>query len=349
MQEIQVAKDSLFFDVNDENTSSKFANYDKLMQEYANDTIGNKAIYEKAKLLVEQKMFSEVLGMEEKLYGLDSAEYVGVPALITDAAIGSMKQALDAKECNSVLIISSKYKIELSSEWDDGIYECAMKGADFELAKKMADRNLKSKDLQQRKKWLYRYIKVDFATGNYSNVIEASKELVTLISDDKNSAYKDVYRYLFDTYHRLEDYEKTIEAVAKVVNAYGDDYADIDRYVAVMAVGSDKKDNNLVVEYGEKVMKIQRASGSNPQSPFVEFTLYWAYNEKEDYNRALEVIKSLDAIELDKTQKARQKYLLGNVLSKLWRDEEASKAYQEAIDADPTSAWAGLAKSAKAL
>ena len=52
-------------------------------------------------------------------------------------------------------------------------------------------------------------------------------------------------------------------------------------------------------------------------------------------------------MELDKQTRARQKYLLGSVLSKLWRDEEAQVAYQQSIEADPESAWAKLAKSAK--
>lgn len=349
IQEVQVAKDSLFFDVNDENTSSKFANYEKLMGEYAGDTIGDKAIYEKAKLLIAEGAFADALSMEDSLLKLDAVEYSDIPTLITNAAIGTMKQSLKDKECNSVLVISSKYKIELSAEWDEGVYDCAMKGADFGLAKKMADKNLKSKDLEQRKKWLYRYIKVDFATGNYSNVIEASKELITLTQNDKNSPYRDVYRYLFDTYHRLENSNKMIESIADVVKAYGDDYVDIDRYIAVMAVGSEKKDNNLVIEYGERVMNIQRISASHPQSPFVEFTLYQAYTDKENYDKALDVIKSLDTLELNSTQRARQKYLLGSVLAKLWRDDESQKAYQEAIDAEPNSAWAKLAKSAKQI
>lgn len=349
IEDVQAAKDSLFFDVNDENATTRLTSYDKLMGDYKGDSIGNKAIYEKAKLLIEQGMFSEALSMEPKLLKLDSAEYSDIPKLIKDAAIGVMKQALKVKECNKVLVTSSKYKIELSAEWDDGIYECAMKGADFGLAKKMANRNLKSKDLEQRKKWLNRYIKVDFATGNYSNVIEASKELITLIEGDKNSAYTDVYRYLFDTYHRLEDSNKMIEAIANVVKVYKDDYLDIERYVAVMAVGSNKKDNNLVIEYGEKIMKIQQTSKTNVQSPFVEFTLYQAYTDKGNYNAAYEAIKSLDKVKLNKNDRARQKYLLGSVLEKLWKDDEANKAYQEAIDAEPASAWAKLAKSAKEI
>ncbi|MDD5399734.1 MAG: tetratricopeptide repeat protein [Sulfurimonas sp.] len=347
VKEVQVAKDALFFDVNDENASAKLTAFDKLMQEYGGDSIGNKAIYEKAKLLMSEGKFKAALDMEKQLLTLDAQEYQDIPKLITDAAIGTMKKALEAKECNSVLVISSQHKIELSNEWDDGIYECAMKGADFMLAKKMADRNLKSKDIQQRKKWLYRYIKVDFATGNYSNVIEASKELITLIGNDQNSEYKDVHRYIFDTYHRLEDANRMIEAITNLIKVYKDDYVDVDRYVAIMVVGSNKKDNNLVIEYGEKIMKIQKISVSHAQSPFVEFALYQAYIDRENYNRAYEVIKSLDTLELNKSDRSRQKYLLGNILTKLWKDKDAQKAYQEAIDADKNSAWAQLAKSAK--
>lgn len=349
LSDVQFAKDSLFFDINDDNTTTKFETYDKLINEYAGDRIGDKALYEKVKLLIEQKMFKEALSLEEDMTKLDKVEYGDVPELITDAAIGVMELSLKEKECNKVLLISSKYSIELSSEWDDGIYDCAMKGGDFELAKKMADRNIKSKDLELRKKWLYRYIKIDFATGNYSNVIEASKELVTLIQGDKESPYMDVYRNLFDTYQRLENREKIIESILKIINIYGEDYVDIDRYVAVMGVGSQTKDTNLVIEYGEKVLNIQKKSDSRPQTPYVEFTLYEAYIQKENYNKALEVIKLLDDATLSKNNKSRQKYLLGSVLERLWRDDESKKAYQEAIDTDPTSAWAGLAKSAKTI
>lgn len=349
LTDVKVAKDSLFFDINDNNTTTKFETYDKLINEYAGDRIGDKALYEKVKLLIEQKMFKEALSLEDDITKLDKVEYGDVPELITDAAIGVMELSLKQKECNNVLLISSKYSIELSSEWDDGIYECAMKGGDFALAKKMADRNMKSKDLELRKKWLYRYIKIDFATGNYSNVIEASKELITLISSDKESPYMDVYRNLFDTYQRLENSQKMIESISKLINIYGEDYIDIDRYVAVMGVGSDKKDTNLAIEYGEKVLNIQKKSDLRPQTPHVEFTLYEAYMQKENYNKALEIIKQLDGVKLSKNETSRQKYLLGNVLERLWKDKESKEAYQEAVDTDPTSAWAGLAKSAKSL
>ncbi len=93
-------------------------------------------------------------------------------------------------------------------------------------------------------------------------------------------------------------------------------------------------------------MEIQKKSNSYAQSPFVEFTLYQAYIDKGENNLALEVIKSLDDRELPAVKRARQKYLLGSVYDRLWQDDDAKEAYNDAIKADPKSAWAELARSA---
>jgi tetratricopeptide (TPR) repeat protein len=344
-EEVAIAKDELFFDVNDANFSLKLQKYDNLMQEYKDNSIGKRAIYEKAKLLYENKMYSDVLDFENTLMDLDQATYEDIPKIIKDSAIGVMKLSLKNRECQEVLNISNDYNITLSNDWDDGVYECSMKGGDYVLSKKIAARNLKSKNIELRKKWLYRYIKVDFATGSYTDVIEASKDLIALIEGEKSSKYNDVYRILFDTYQRLEMKDKLLSAIIKIQKLFGLDYKDIERYVSVMSMGSDKKDDNIVIKYGEEVVKIQNSSSSYAQSPYVEFTLYQSYINIQDYEKALKIIRLLDNVELDKSDRARQKYLMGSVLSKLWRDEEAQVAYKESIKADPSSPWAELAKS----
>ncbi len=327
--------------------STKLIEYNKLIDTYTNDTIGNKAIYEKAKLLLANGMYSDILDFKQEIIELDNQVYPDASEVVKDSAIGVMKNALKQKECQEVLNISADYNITLSSDWDEGLYDCFMKGANFIDAKNIASDNIKSTNLEQRKKWLYRYIKVDFATGNYSELVDASKDLLTLIEDEKNSQYKDVYRILFDTYTRLENKDKMIDAISKVQKIYGIDYKDIDRYVAVMTIGSQLKDDNIIIKYATQVMDIQTSSNSFAQSPFVEFTLYQAYINKDDFNKALDVIKSLDTIDLNNNQRSRQKYLLGSVYSRLWRDDEAKEAYQESINADPKSAWAKLAEEAK--
>lgn len=213
-QEIMFAKDALFFDTSDENNSQKLVHFNDLIEEYAQDSIGLRALYEKAKLLLEEKQYDEVLGMKESLLQLNKDDFSDVKDIIKNAAKGSMEKNLEEDNCQEVLNISNEYNITLSNKWDDGIYNCAMKGGDFILSKRIAFSNLKLQDLELRKLWLYRYIKVDFSTGNYSEVIEASQDLIALIDEDikqlKNKEYVDVYRYLFDTYQRLEKKTKNV-------------------------------------------------------------------------------------------------------------------------------------------
>jgi len=349
INKVDIAKDALFFETSDSNATVKLAEYNKLIETYPNDTIGERAIYEKAKLLLKEKRYFDVLDFKNKLLSIDTDRYKDTESIITDGAIGVMEVSLEAKECNEVLKISNEYNITLSDKWDDGVYACAMKGGDYILSKSIAKKNLKSENLNEREKWLYRYIKVDFATGNYSEVIDASKDLIALIEDDKKSKYRDVYRYLFDTYDRLEQKEKMIEAMSKIEKEFGDSYKDIERYVSVMSIGSETNDDNMVITYGTKVMDIQKRSSSYAQSPYVEFTLYQAYMNKEEYIKALDTISVLDNVELSNKDRARQKYLKGTVLSRLWRDSEAQVAYKESIKADPESAWAKLAVTASKI
>ncbi len=346
--QVQIAKDGLFFETSDANVSTKLAEYDKLIQEYSKDTIGQKALYEKAKLLLENKRYSDVLAMQHDLAVLDG-KYDDLKDIITNAAKGMMDISLKNKKCKDVLVIVNDYNITLSDSWDDGIYDCAMKGGNYTLSKRIAEKNFQSKDLAFRKKWLYRYIKIDFATGNYSDVIEASKDLIALIEDEKNSPYQEVYRYLFDTYNRLEKREKLLDSMLLIEKNFGESYKDIERYVTMMTLGREKKDDNLVINYGKKVQKIQKSSSTYVQSPYVEFTLYQSYMNLKEYRKALEIIKNLDRVTLSKSKRARAEYLKGMALMKLWRDREAQKAYDAAIKANPDSAWAKLAKSAKEL
>ena len=346
---VQSAKDALFFDVNDQNSSVKLQEYDKLIEEYKGDTIGDKALYEKAKVLLEEHKYFDLLAMRSQLKALDGEHYSDVNQLIDEAVKGAMNNSLKAKKCHKVLRLANDYNITLSDSWDDGLYNCAMKGGDFALSKSIADKNLHSKNLEARKKWLFRYIKVDFATGNYSDVVNASKDLIALIQEDKNSPYKEVYRYLFDTYNRLEKSDGMIKMIAIIEKQFPQSYKDLDRYTAMVGIGEAKKDDTLIIKYATKALAIEQKAKAYPQSPYLEFTLYGAYMNKGEFEKALDVIERLDSFDLAQKQRARQKYLLGNVYSKLWRDDEATQAYKAAIKADPTSAWADLAKSAMKL
>ena len=64
VEEVRRAKDGLFFEEGDRNTTGDIKKYNDLIERYGNDSVGQKALYKKAQLLLKEKKYKEVLDME---------------------------------------------------------------------------------------------------------------------------------------------------------------------------------------------------------------------------------------------------------------------------------------------
>jgi tetratricopeptide (TPR) repeat protein len=346
---VKTTKDSLFFDVNDGNISANMTNYDKLIKNYKNDSIGQKALYKKAQLLLQSQRYADVLAIKTALRALDRKIYPNVDSMISQAAGALMKTKLKDGKCNEVVSISNEYAIKLSSDFDDDLYNCYMKIPQLTLAKNMAAININTKTLTLRMKWMYRYANVSFVTGDYKNAIKMGNDVITLIGRDKKSPYIDIFRTLFDAYQRVGDDNKMIAMMTKIVDLFGENFKDIERYVQMMGLGTRMKDDNIIITYGDKVMNLQSKTSTYTESPYAEFTTYQAYMNKGNFTRALTILYSLDKRALNKEQRARQKYLLGALLQKKAKNSEAKAEFKKSIAASKDSPWAKLASDAMKL
>ncbi|MBU0631991.1 flagellar protein [bacterium] len=346
---VTTTKDSLFFESGDENMTAKLAKYDELMQTYKGDTIAQKALFKKAELLFDNQRYNDVLDMRDSLLKLDQTTYTEIDSMINKAATSLMKDKLKEDKCSDVIDMSTQYNIKLSNEFDEGVFNCYMKVLKFNEAKEIASSHIDAKELSQRMKWMYKYADVDFQIGDYKDTITMGNDLVSLIGKDKKSPYIDIYRVLFDAYQRSGDNNGMLMMMTRVTDIFGDTFEDIERYVQMITLGTSMKDDNVVIMYGEKVMELQRQTSSYTQSPYVEFALYQAYVNQDNTTRAMDVLFSLDNKELTKAQRARQKYLLGALLQKEWRYDEAKAEFKKSIEADKDSAWAKLASDSMKL
>ncbi|RUM66199.1 MAG: flagellar protein, partial [Sulfurimonas sp.] len=183
--EIKREKDALFFDMNDSNMSATLQAYNRIVEQYRGDAIAQKALYKKAKLLYDHHKYAQVVALQEALRALDPQEY-DVTSLIDGAVSALMQEHLNRGECHDALTLSQQYEITLPDTWDEKIYFCAFEAGEYLLAKNIADKHRKTQTLNERMTWLYRYIQVDFKLGNYTEVLDASKELITLIKMEQN-------------------------------------------------------------------------------------------------------------------------------------------------------------------
>jgi tetratricopeptide (TPR) repeat protein len=348
VDEIKREKDAMFFDVDDENLTQALEKYNTLIDRYGHDDIGKKALYKKAKLLYDTQQYRAVLALQKSLEVLDETTY-DIKSLIDGAALELMQDYLKKYECKSAVSMSMDYNITLSDEWDSQIYYCAYKGGNYSLAKSTALKYIKSKDISQRMEWLYKFIEVDFKLGNYTDVIDASKELMTLRTLEKSTLYGDVYRLNFDANERLSNSDGMIEGIKNIEKVFGLDFKDIDRYAQLIALGNRLKDDVMIENYARKVIYLQNKKSSYSQSPYVEFSLTDALVKLNKNSDAIKIIKSLDERNITTASRARQKYLLGSLLQKSAKKDAAQEAYKQSMEADKKSAWASLAKDALEL
>jgi predicted negative regulator of RcsB-dependent stress response len=344
--EIKREKDALFFDVSDENTTAKLEHFNLLMNKYEGDTIAQRAIYEKAMLLSQLNRHADVLAMEYELRDLDPALYPEAETLITQAALGMMQDALKENACIEVVDLSNNYDINLSSEWDSELFGCYLAAGNFESAKNIAQDYIKSKDYDERLIWLERYVNIDFSLGNYTAVIDALKELVSLKEQSENLKN---YRLMFDAAQRLGEKETMLEAISQIETISGLSFDDIERYAQMVTLAKDDSDSIMLENFAKKVMTLQDRTNSYSQTPYIEFTLAQALIENQKNSEALDVVFTLDDRNLTDAKRARQKYLLGTLYQKNSQNDLAKKAYEASVNVDTNSSWAKLASDALEL
>lgn len=348
-EEVRRAKDGLFFDEGDKNVTAEMKKYDDLIERYGNDSVGRKALYKKAQLLLEEKKYKEVLDLENELYRLDSAEYPETNSLITKSAIGLEKTLLTEGKCTEAIRLQKMYKIKLLSEWDESLFNCALKTTQYATAKKIAQRHLKSKSIPERQIWLSRMVKTQFGLGEYKEAIKGGEELITLLGVEKNPPLNDIYRTMFDAAQRLGDGEGMVRHIKSVEGAYPNDFKDIERYTQMVSLAQKNKDEAMTQMYGRKVMVLQDRTKTYTQTPYIEFTLAQSYQNVGKDGDALKVLKTLNARKLTPERRSRQQYLIGSIEQKFGRKREARDAFNASIKADPASAWGKLAKDALTL
>jgi tetratricopeptide (TPR) repeat protein len=347
--EVQRQKDGLFFEKEDGNGTTGIKKYDELIERYGNDSIGNKALYKKAQLLFKQGKYDDILKMENELYKLDTTAYPDANGLINKSALEITKKNLQNSKCEEAMSMHKMYQIKLPAEWDGLTFECALKIGKFSLAQQLVSKNIKSKDMPTRQKWLYRSIKANFALGEYKKALIGGKDLIALLSVQANPPLNDVNRILFDSAQRSGDSINMVQYIKGCEGIYGSDFKDIERYTQMMNLGLSRKDEVMVQSYGEKVMALQKQTNTTTQSPFVEFTLAQSLINQDKNKEALDVLKHLNTIKLTAEKRARQYYLMGSLSMKLGNNKEAKASFNASIKANANSAWGKLAKDALGL
>ncbi len=347
--EIEEAKDRLFFSGVENNATKRLESYDELIDKYRGDEIADRAIYNKAHTLLEQKKYSDVLAMQQQLETLDDSKFPKTSKYLQDAALSLAIKELEANRCADAMVLVDGYKLKLAKKYDEKLFDCMVGLNRYEGAMKLSDGYIKSKDIAQKRKWLVKLAKLNFAQGKYKEAIKISKDVVALMDAKASKDDLEIYRVQFDSARATGDSEMMIKSLKMIESSFRDDFRDIERFVQMINLGIKKRDDSMIQTYATKAINLQDRTKSYSQTPFVEFAYIDSLITSNKFNDALKVANSLVAKKLSANNRARLYYTKGSIEQKLNRLTAAKSSYSESIKISKDSPWAKLAKDALEL
>ncbi|KIM11249.1 MAG: hypothetical protein KU37_06285 [Sulfuricurvum sp. PC08-66] len=341
--------DKVLFEMGDENVTKQLELYATIETKYAAEEIAQDALFNRAKLLLQERRYQEVLALKESLMGLTQEKFASKTALLLEAATAAINEALDAPKCQEALKLSATHEHNLTVPYDVKLYGCAMQESMYATAATIAQPYTAQKSLEERLAWSYRYVKAKAKTGDDKEVFVVGTDVVSMAKMAKKESYQDVLYDLFKSSVNLNEREKSIDYITQIESTFGLLFKDIELYTLMARSAKNNNDSAMIETYATKVVTLQRQHKSYTQSPAIEFLLLKALKENSKNDKAYALLKELVGYVNEGENGARAYYELGAMAQKMGDKSAARSAFESSVKANATSPWGKLSSDALKL
>lgn len=329
--------DALMLLQNDANITKKLQFIDLVLTKYEDPDIQKRALEEKAKLLLSEKRYSDVLYMSKKLRKYKLNKY------IAQAAFLEAEKALQEHKCETAMRTIQDYNVTVEEKYDDKLFMCEIETGMFKDAMQTGKRHIESKDLHEKLKWLYLMTKLYQKLDKNKKVILVGNDVYKLANTLGESKYKDVLYDIAEAYYNLREYDDLmLKTVHEVEKLFPDDIRNIDLFMKVVRYAQKRNDLLLEVNYAKKVMTLQKKFNVKAYSPRIDIVYAHGLQKLGKYEEGLEVVRRLVTGKLTDRQKAEVLYLAGELSAQLHRKKEAIGYFTECGDIVEDSEWQKL-------
>lgn len=336
--------DYVFFDMPEDNKSKLLVRYDELIEKYKAGEIPNKALYEKAKLLLDIKEYQKVLDLKDKVLALPEEFAPDRNDTINNAGVHLAIEFLKQKRCSDAVKLKREYKINFSNEYDKELAYCALDTTDYKLAMDLSERNLKTAKTQKDKlSWSKLYIRALVSELDLYKVIDFGMETVALADKLEDREGQEVLYDVFNAYMKLKKYNEAMALSEEVEKKFKNSIKNIDMLKSLLNYASQNNDDNLLLKYSKKIMDIQLANNSYIESPSIELTYMNSLMNLNKLSELIEFGKSMKL--LDDENNVRLKYLMGTAYQKSGDNDLAKREFNECVKINAQSSWKGLCEN----
>jgi len=339
--EVQEALDELFFELNETNETKLTAYYDTLIDKYKNE-IGDRAVVEKARLLLSKERYKDVLMMEESLNYVSENNTTEGDGIINDAANALVILNIKDDKCSVAVGYIEKYELELSKFDEEKIFDCLIRTARFEKAKLISEEKIKDEKLEDRFMWLQKHLLSQYSLNNYQSVVDINKDITALASSLKKKIDNKTLSMVFFSYMKLDKLEEALKIARTIEKEWPNDSINSDVYIEIVKKSVDDRSDLLLSEYAKKVIDIQNKLKAYMHTPFVEFSYIGALKRLDKQAEALGVAKILIDKKISLKDKTRALYNAGELSMKLKKNEDAKNYFTKCVKIEVESSWKSI-------
>ncbi len=342
--------DALFVTNEETNATHALEKFETLMREYSGEPIADKALAAKARVLLAQKRYKEVLELSPLIEKIEEAEVkTAAQNSLKEAAEALFEESAEKKECKSAIEMVQNFKVEPRNEYDGFLFECYAKYALYNDALKIAKRHLHDPKPEDRTVWLCRTVHALTVSQRYEEALEASEDLLALAGKKASSLCSTLDWDMVKAFFAEKRYADAVSLVKKMSKRYANDMRMADIYK--MGYDAAKRESDTLQRKWmlEKLVALQKRKKSHPYSPWAEFELMKIYKKDGAKAKALEVARSMRKLELKGEERARWLYELGSLYESSGEEKRARKIFEECASLKDTGAWGRLCKDALPL
>ena len=342
VQEVTESLDELFFKLNENNETKLADYYDKLIEKYNNE-IGQKALLEKAKLLLKQQRYQEVLNLQKQLGNVPDRYEIKPDELIYEAAKALALGELQKDECQNVIGLIETYKLQIAeTEYEEKLFKCFMRVSRYDRAKDIAETHLKDAQLASRYAWSQKEVQVLFKMGKYQEALAFKEDLKTLSFSLREKIGLETIRDLFFSLVKLKNLEGAASLAESIKILYPDEASNLDIYYEIVKMANDAKNDLLVVTYAQACFEMQKKFNSNALTPALEFSYIDALKRLGRDEEALRIAESLLSQTLGAKDKIRLFYQAGELSLKMQDSSKAKSYFTQCVAINEASSWKSI-------
>lgn len=314
IEQVKTEYDNLFFDMKDDNTSTKIANYDNLIEKYVDSEIGKRAFYEKIILLANEKRFDEIKKDIGKFTKLESSLFPDIEKTSSKIINEMFLHYLLANKCNDAIFVYKNYSVKVDSTYDEKIFNCSYNAFEYEMANNLCDKNIEASSGVFALNWIGKKIDVMEKINNTKRVSIIGEDYIKTMALFGKKIALDKYMKIFKAFFAQGEHSKVLNTAIEIEKIYPEAINIAEIYSSALKSAQKLEDLKMVLLFSEKLYNYQERKKITTYTPWVEFVYADTLYKLKRYKDAIVALQKLLQGNLAKEDRAKALYYLSTNL-----------------------------------